>query len=464
MKRFIGWGFVLLLLAGLVGGFVSLRPDRALKSGAGLIAHHACAAAFIQGVDPETVFQELTRPMLGDFAAVAAYEVDRQANTTRGSLFGLIATRAQWTQGYGCRLLYGPGGVSPEPAPLSPPPSGDGFAPAELVEAQDPTLTAALEALFTEPENGLRQVKAAVIVKGGQVIAERYAEGYGIDTPLLSYSVAKSFTNAFLGILVRQEKLAVDEPLGASEWSDPGDPRADITLEDLLRMRSGIDATETGTGFDRPTWMLYAEDDQAGYAARLPLKDPVASVWEYSSVNTQLLARRLSETVGGGPAGFRAFAESELFAPLGMHGVSLHFDGAGTLQGSGHLYAPARAYARFGLLYLNDGIAPDGRRILPEGWVADSKRQTLDSAYGSGFWIVDGEDPRAQRLRALGFPAGGFYASGNRGQRIYIVPSHDLVMARFGYTHLAEWDVEADMAVLRAALASPPVAPHNAED
>jgi CubicO group peptidase (beta-lactamase class C family) len=135
-----------------------------------------------------------------------------------------------------------------------------------------------------------------------------------------------------------------------------------------------------------------------------------------------------------------------------MDGVTLEFDGTGVFVGASHVYAPARAFARLGLLYLNDGVAPDGRRLLSEGWVAYSRRSTLGAPYGAGFWTNDGPSTQAASLVRLGFPKDGFFASGDRGQRIYIVPSERLVVARFGYTATPGYDIAADIAVLKVAI------------
>jgi CubicO group peptidase (beta-lactamase class C family) len=136
---------------------------------------------------------------------------------------------------------------------------------------------------------------------------------------------------------------------------------------------------------------------------------PPTTQWEYTSVDTLLLARMMSQVAGGGPAGFRRFAETELFAPIGMKNVTLEFDGAGTFIGSSHVYAPARAFARFGQLFLNDGVAADGRRVLPAGWAAYSRKSTLGSNYGSGFWTNDGPSEEAAWMAAHGFPKDGYF-------------------------------------------------------
>jgi CubicO group peptidase (beta-lactamase class C family) len=290
-----------------------------------------------------------------------------------------------------------------------------------------------MDRAFSEnPTEPMKNVKAVVLVKDGHVIAERYAPGYSIDTPLLSYSVAKSFTNTLLGILVREGRLRVDQPVGAPEWAAPSDPRGRITIEQLLQMRSGLDAAETGTGFDPASQMLLAQSDMAGFAARHRLKHTPGTVWEYSSANTLILDRLLGNTVGGGAAGMREFAERELFNPLHMANVTMEFDGRGVFVGSSYIYAPARAFARFGELYLNDGVAPDGRRVLPEGWVAWSHRAVLGSQYGAGFLTNDSPNEFATWRVEQGFPKDGFFASGTLEQKIYIVPSERVVVARFG--------------------------------
>ncbi len=444
-------GLVALVLA--LGAAALLRPDRALRTGAGLAAHNLCDAVFTQGLNPEQTFAELVRPMSGPVGGLIRYRVDRGGRRVDASVLSLFRARAAWTEGYGCRLIWSPRDMSPLPAPpfpLSPP---DGFAPPTVTSPKNPVLTAALESEFADlPGETPRFVKAVVIVKNGKVAAERYAPGYGVDTPLLSYSVAKSFTNAVLAVLVLDGRLKVDQPVGAPEWSKPGDPRGALTIDDLLRMQSGLNAPETGSGFDPASQMLYVEDDMAGYAARHPLKAPPRTVWEYTSANTLILDRRLGQMIGGGAQGFRAFAERELFQPLHMDGVTLEFDGTGVFSGSAHVYAPARAYARFGQLYLNDGVAPDGRRLLPEGWVGYSRRSTLGAPYGAGFWTLDGPSRLAAALVRQGFPKDGFYASGNRGQRIYIVPSEHLVMVRNGYTGGRDQGIHEDMKLLKTAI------------
>jgi CubicO group peptidase (beta-lactamase class C family) len=449
--RFIGAG---LLAIGVVAA-IWIRPDRAARVIAGLTAHNLCSAVFVAGLDAEATQREQLQAILGPTATrLTAYRIDRAHSSVNASFLGIVHSSAEFTPGYGCRLAYPQNLPAPVARSISTPFAPDDLAPSETVAASDPTLAAALDRVFAESGGEpIKNVKAVVIVKDGQLIAERYAKGFGADTPLLSYSVAKSFTNALLGILVRQGRLRTNQPVSAAEWAGPNDPRAQITIEDLLRMQSGLDAPESESPSSVVALMEYTQADMAGYGARQPAKEPPATEWEYTSADTLILDRLLGQTVGGGPAGMRDFAERELFAPLHMAGVTMEFDGAGVFLGSSYVYAPARTYARLGELYLNDGLAP-GSRILPEGWVAWSRRSTLGSPYGAGFWTNDGPSRPAARRVASGFPKDGFYASGDLGQRIYIIPSKRLVVARFGYSLPPDYGIVDDLALIDAAIKS----------
>ena len=436
----------------------ALNAPMAAQVAAGLEAHSVCSAVFVLGVDGPATDREMVRLLTGPLGRLLSFKVDQAGQGVDAAFAGVAHARADFTPGYGCRLRS----AANMPLPATPPetvaPPADDFAPAGLVTAKDPALAAAIDRAFAERAGEpIKQVKAVVVVKDGQLIAERYAPGFSLDTPLISYSVAKSFTNALLAVLVRQGRLRVDQPLGAPEWSAPDDPRGKLTVEDLLRMQSGLDAPED----DSPTGAIAqmefvpgAAADMAGFAARRPLKEPPGRRFEYTSANTILVDRLLGRTIGGGAAGLRAFAERQLFAPLHMTHVTMEFDGAGTFVGSTWVYAPARSFARFGQLFLDDGIAPDGRRILPEGWVAWSRRSELGAPYGAGFWTNDGNSAVAARRVADGFPKDGFFASGNLGQRIYIVPSQRLVVVRFGYSPPPTFGIADDIALIKAAIAA----------
>jgi CubicO group peptidase (beta-lactamase class C family) len=454
MLRRIAIGTGALILAAVIAYVAIRRPDRAATIAAGMAAHNLCSATFVAGLDPDATLKELVQPIIGKpLDRFTHYRVDRANHSVETTFLGIFHARADFTPGYGCRLEFASTPPAPAPRALLPAPVSDGFAPPEPVTSTDPLITAALDRVFDErPDEKTKDVKAVVVVKNGHVIAERYAQGYGVDTPLLSYSAAKSFTNALLGILVRQGRLRVDQRVGAPEWSNANDPRAAITIEDLLRMRSGLSVEEEENAFSPIAKMEYLHDDMGGYAAQYPLNKPIGTVWDYTSGNTLILDRLLGQTVGGGAAGMRSFAERELLIPAHLSNLTMEFDGSGVFMGASYVYAPARTYARFGELYRNDGVAPDGQRILPEGWVAWSKRSTLGSPYGAGFWTNDGPSHFAALRVANGFPKDGFFASGFLGQRVYIIPSEHLVVVRFGYSRPPDFGIVDDEALIAAAI------------
>jgi CubicO group peptidase (beta-lactamase class C family) len=290
-----------------------------------------------------------------------------------------------------------------------------------------PRIDRALERAFAvEAQRALGETHAVVVVHRGVLVAERYAPNLGPGDTLRSWSIAKSILHALLGILVRDGRLDVRSRADAPEWSDPSDPRYAITIDQLLRMSSGLGYVEDYDDEQSDVReMLFGSgrDDMAHFAAARPLAVPPDTAFAYTSGQSLILARILGRIVGGGREGALAFMRRELFLPIGMKSAKPRFDAAGTFVGSSYVFATARDFARFGLLYLRDGVW-DGRRILPEGWV-DYARTPTPSAplrdYGAHFWISPGE-------------LGTFSANGFEGQRILIVPALDLIVARLGRT------------------------------
>jgi CubicO group peptidase (beta-lactamase class C family) len=414
------------------------RPDRAIRVATGYVAHNVCSQAFVSGLDPQTVFSEATdRAGIRRLRWGLNYHLDRTGQTVDASLAGLFGSHAVFHDGFGCVLLHGSttpyflrSDIDALKAAKSPPLLLEIAGPA-VVEPSDPNLKAALDHAFEEPSiSPFRRTKAVVVVHNGSVIAERYADGVGVDTPLLGFSMTKSVVNALLGILTQQGAISPSLPAPIAEWRGATDPRREIEVEHLMRMTTGLALDETNSGFDSSSQMVYLHNDMAGFAVKAAIVAPPGTRWAYSSPTTQLLARIIRD-ITGGPEQTLAFAWRELFNPLGMRNVTLEFDGAGTLQGSTYMLASARDWARFGLLYLNDGVI-GGRRILHEDWVDFSAAATLDTDYGAGFWTNRSEHEHAKGRIRLGIPRDAFFASGDLGQRIVIIPSQHLVVVRLG--------------------------------
>lgn len=325
--------------------------------------------------------------------------------------------------------------------PLPPQPAGVPFPTTEWPTAaldgrvDAGALDALLDHAFAQPEpDDLERTHAVVVVQHGAIVAERYAPDASPDDAFASWSMAKSVTQALVGILVRQGRLDIAQPISVPEWADD-DPRSRITVDQMLRMVDGLrfrEAEHIGGGSVR-YWpadesdvipMLFGEgrDDVAAFASTLPkVADPEAQ-WNYNSGASNLLARMVGEIVGGGREGMEAFMHDELFGPLGMTTAKPVFDAAGTFVGSAYCPCSARDFARFATLYLRDGVW-DGRRILPEGWVDYTRTGSPQSAgtYGAHFWVIPG---------SLGL----FSCQGAFGQRIMISPALDLVVVRLGNT------------------------------
>ena len=433
-----GWTAVGLLLTASAAAGIAFRPDRAVRVATGVVAHNICSKTFVSGLDPQTVFSEtVERDGLRRLRRMLRFQIDRTAGIVDASAAWMFGSRAVYHEGFGCVLRHGAkepyvlrSDIEALKVPKSPPLLAEIAGP-DMVAPTDPALQAALDHAFEEPaEPPFRRTKAVVVVHDGKVIAERYAAGIGVDTPLLGFSMTKSVVNALIGILTQQGHISPSFPAPIPEWRSASDPRRDIEVEHLLRMTTGLALDETNSGFDPASQMVYLHDDMAGFAVNAAAVAPPGKRWAYSSPTTQLLARIVRDA-NGGPEQTLAFAWRELFNPLGMRNVTLEFDASGTLQGSTYMLASARDWARFGLLYLNDGIV-GGKRVLHEDWVDFSAAATLDTDYGAGFWTNRSEHERAKGRVRLGIPRDAFFASGDLGQRVVIMPSQHLVVVRLG--------------------------------
>jgi CubicO group peptidase (beta-lactamase class C family) len=433
-RKWIATALVLVIAVALAAYF---RPDRAIRVATGVVADSVCARTFVSGLDPQAVFAEtMDRPGIRRLRWLMRYQLDRAANTVDASVLGLLGSRAAFHDGFGCVLLRGSkapyllkSDVEALRVPKNPPLLPDIAGP-DIVQPSGPALKAALDHAFEEPaEPPFRRTKAVVVVHEGRVIAERYAPGVRVDTQLVGFSMTKSVVNALLGILTRQGLISPSLPAPIPEWRGPNDPRREIEVEHLMRMTTGLALGETNTGFD-PSNQMYLYGDMAGFAVTAPMIATPGTRWHYSSATTQLLARIVRDAVGG-PEQTLAFVWRELFNPLGMRNVTLQFDASGTLQGSANMLASARDWARFGLLYLNDGVV-GGKRLLHEDWVDFSAAATLNTDYGAGFWTNRSEHENAKGRARMGIPRDAFFAFGFLGQRIVILPSQHLVVVRLG--------------------------------
>lgn len=264
---------------------------------------------------------------------------------------------------------------------------------------------------------------AVIIVRDGEIVAERYRPGFGVKSGYRTWSTAKSITAALMGIAAHKRLLELDAPAAIPEWQFPGDPRANITYEQLLWMSSGL-----YSGGNNTYAVYFGGQDVVSAVTTTNLEAEPGSRWKYANNDSMLLLRALRHVLGNDLEYLR-FPYDELLHRIGMYHTRMETDHLGNFVGSSQVYTTARDLARFGLLLAGDGVW-NGERILPEGWVEFSRtpapaRPVEDGTmgYGAQFWLL-GAMP--------GIPEGTFTTAGNKGQWVTVVPDYDLVIVRTG--------------------------------
>ena len=456
----------LVIVIALLLGYMAYYASKNGPIGTGYTAKILCSSVFVSMRDPEAVLNEDLAIARKNFISA---EVDYEGKSVTASIMGLIKRCAIFREGLGCTLIIGTSEDAlrkqavvdrkrlPRETTGLPWPTGDLISTEELPPGMGTqALNAARDEAFSEPDpDRPRRTRAVVVVYDGHIIAERYAPGFSQETALIGWSMTKSVTSALTGILVGQGKLSIEGRAPVPEWSGPGDPRRAVTLDHLLRMSSGLEFLEEYESNPRSDCnvMLFASHDAAAYAIDKPLEAEPGSKWSYSSGTTNIISRIIRHAVGGTDADYLAFPRRELFDKIGMRSVIIEPDPSGTFLGSSNMYATARDWARFGLLYLQDG-AWEGERILPEGWVEYTRTPTPhappDKPYGAQFWLNTGEKERW--LPSL--PADLYSARGYEGQYITIIPSRKTVVVRLGCAvdHKDSWDHESFIASILKAV------------
>ena len=337
-------------------------------------------------------------------------------------------------------LLAGCSSDAPEPPPPVP-------AEALAAVAKEPgvdreTLARAVDALFTAPDIG--ETRAVLVLRGGEVIAERYAPGYHENTRFISWSMAKTVTAAMIGLLVSDGRLRLDESAPVPTWQRSGDPRGEITLRQLLQMRSGLRHVEAGDPVYKSdeVRMLFLDgrDDMAAYAEAQPLEAEPGRRFEYSTATTVILAdiaaRALTESED--PAIRReavaTYLRTRLFEPIGMKSMVPEFDRTGTLVGGSLIHGTARDWAKFGEFLRNVGSVK-GAQVVPRGWIEFMLRPSpRNRGYGAQVWLNRTNEDGSGGIFPGRAPKSLFAAQGHLGQYIIVSPDQKLTVVRLGKT------------------------------
>jgi CubicO group peptidase (beta-lactamase class C family) len=311
-------------------------------------------------------------------------------------------------------------------------PDGDEGATAPAPAKLAPVLAAA----FDKTAYG-GATTAVLVVRDGKIIGERYRPGYDLHTPQRTWSAAKSLTASVVARAVQLGKAKVEAPANVPEWKTPGDPRAAITLTQLMHMGSGLWTDGPGNRTDE---VYVGGGAVTEWATRMPLEVQPDSRFRYANNDTLLAARSVRAALGDGKAALE-FPFTELLWKIGMRDTTPETDWQGNYILSSQVWTTARDLARLGLLYQNDGVW-NGERLLPAGWskfVATPApvQPEKGPGYGAFFWLYG----PAQEL-----PEGSYAMNGNRGQYVFIVPSKKVIIVRRGFDSAAARFDEAKFA------------------
>ena len=456
MKKAIS---IILIVILLLSASTHLFLSNAFYTAAGFSAKNICSGHFISGFSGELVVNEGLLPVHDTFSYVN-YEIDDKQQEVTTNVFGLYSRKAVYTDGIGCTLLAidqidSTHKVTRLAASASSDGDLDNFPPIkpnfDLPHVNYTRLEESISAAFQEPEAlPNRRTKAVVVFQQGELISEKYANGIDLKTPLLSWSMAKSITNMQVGLLVKDDRLKLKEPAPVPAWKDRGELNQQITLDQLLRMSSGLEFNEFyGIGSDAAL-MLSVEPSTSDFAANKPVEYQPDTHWAYSSGTSNIIAGIVKQAIGGDFQNYYEYTQRKLFIPLGIHSAQLEADAKGTFIGSSYMYATARDWAKLGQLFLQGGFW-NGKRILPEGWVEYSITPTKTNPlnnYGAHWWLnrdpqsldtdtftasVGEERAKSRQRRWPSVPQDAYYMSGFQGQFVVVIPSKELVVVRLGY-------------------------------
>jgi len=400
---------------------------------AGYKAAFLCSGIFNAGQTEAQVAADDLEGIYPDYQALVRTlpaTVDRQAKTVSVPFDPKLPPRiAAWRPNLGCAQLpigAGPEGVARLPRldlkpapPKAAWPDGDERAAAPGPAALGPVVARA----FDKTAYG-GATTAVVVVKDGKIVGEQYRAGYDLHTPQRTWSAAKSLTATVVGRAVQLGKVKVEAPANIPEWKTPGDPRAAITLAQLMHMGSGLWTDGPGNRTDE---VYLGGGAVTEWATRMPLEVAPDSRFRYANNDTLLAARSVRAALGDGAEAL-AFPFTELLWRIGMTHTTPETDWRGNYVLSSQVWTTARDLARLGMLYLDDGVW-NGERLLPAGWskfVATPAPVQPESGadYGAFFWL---HGPKT------GLPEGTYSMNGNRGQYVFIVPSKRVVIVRRGF-------------------------------
>ncbi len=400
----------------------------------GYAAKNMCSCVFVGGMDEATVKAvDLNFNLIG----LADTKVDYQNKTVTASVWGIKPKTAYYNGPLGCALVSKmkpseryryPGNWSKKIYDSLANRFDKTDTIASLSDGQVEQLDRLVNTAFNEPDTAHPAVntRAVVVLYKGQLVAEQYAPGFTKKSPLLGWSMTKSLTATMLGMLANQGKLALDDPTGIPAWQQ--DERKQITWKHLLQMNSGLRWKEDYANLSDAVRMLFDSDGVGAYATGLPLAAPPNTQWEYSSGTSNIIATAMQPYFASQEAYIR-YPYDSLFYRIGAYSMLIEADATGHFVGSSYSWATARDWAKMGQLYLQNGRW-EGQQVLPPWWVnfVQQPAPNSNNRYGGHVWLNKG-----------GFlpdvPTDMYAFNGFQGQRVFIIPSQQMVVVRLGVTY-----------------------------
>jgi CubicO group peptidase (beta-lactamase class C family) len=394
----------------------------------GFAAKAMCSCVFVGDRQMDEVKQNVLYHSILPWADL---DVDNQNKTVSASIFGLQTKKAYYKEGAGC--ILSPSGQTPDFI----------FSRNDMIFGEDTMaspfqwtegstfgldkdkLNKAVESVFDKEENKPeKRTTAVLVIHRDTLVAEMYARPFDKNKRQLGWSMTKSLMNTFVGLMVQNGKVDLANKNLFQNWQD--DNRKNITVNDLLLMSSGLDWEEDYTKVSDVTKMLYESPDVTMIPLQKKLTFEPGKKWKYGSGQTNLISKYLRDQFANDEA-YHSYLYRRLFIPLGMESMILETDAKGNFIGSSYAFATPRDWARFGLLYLHDGVWL-GKRLLPDYWVNYTRTPAADSQgkYGAHFWLNKGFS------HFKNAPDDMFFADGYQGQYIFIIPSLHVVIVRLG--------------------------------
>ncbi len=429
MKRF---SKILLPILLILVGFVYLQYPR-LNIISGYSAKNMCSCMF-----EADRTQEFVTATDNNFSPIniAKYEVDTVRKRVTSSVFGLMKRTAVYQEDIGCKLLlkndevpdisYAPVPHNcPDEAPF---PYGNEEQKDSIFLSIDyAKLQQAVSNTFDKEGVDSLKTRSLLVIYKNQIITEKYIKGFDKNSKILGWSMAKSVLATLFGVLERQGKIDLNSTHLFPEWEN--DERKNISLRAMLQMNSGLKWEENYDKISDVTKMLFLDKDMSQMQLHKPLEFEINKHWNYSSGTSNLLSAYLRKQFPNHEV-YLDFPIKELFDKIGMSSMIIETDLSGNYVASSYAWATTRDWAKLGLLYLNRGNW-NGEQLLNESWVDYVKKPTESSngTYGAHFW-VDKDKTYTD------IPNDLYFMDGYQGQRVFIIPSKDLVVVRMGLSDI----------------------------